>query len=324
MAMIKCPECGNEISDKAQACPKCGCPIQGETSFHDQKGHKKTIILIICAIVFVVAVIATIIVVKRIGKNNDYKHAVKLMEEGKDKEAYEEFLKLGNYKDSKKYVDDLKGPVKYEEAMDLLDLGEYEKSFEILNDISDYPEAKQVLDLIASKYEDVSDVTFFACMKLMTSFNSDEYEKTITKEFEDSIQELYKTNSDPTMGEIVEEMCTIPEIVDIVEKIKNVPESKKSDDEFKKLMLATFKMRLDYIYGKNIDDNQYNCSNYYRTKLAFDYSSDKSQYDAYSDLRAIISMVNSEVFLNGTGDVKNIAENLNSLASYTMFDKIGN
>ena len=27
MALIKCPECGKEISDKAAACPSCGCPI---------------------------------------------------------------------------------------------------------------------------------------------------------------------------------------------------------------------------------------------------------------------------------------------------------
>jgi hypothetical protein len=26
MAIIKCPECGREISDKAAACPQCGCP----------------------------------------------------------------------------------------------------------------------------------------------------------------------------------------------------------------------------------------------------------------------------------------------------------
>lgn len=26
MALIKCPECGKEISDKALACPNCGCP----------------------------------------------------------------------------------------------------------------------------------------------------------------------------------------------------------------------------------------------------------------------------------------------------------
>lgn len=27
MAMIKCPECGKEVSDKAKACPNCGYPI---------------------------------------------------------------------------------------------------------------------------------------------------------------------------------------------------------------------------------------------------------------------------------------------------------
>lgn len=29
MAIIKCPECSKEISDKATACPGCGCPIAG-------------------------------------------------------------------------------------------------------------------------------------------------------------------------------------------------------------------------------------------------------------------------------------------------------
>ncbi len=26
MALIKCPECGNSISDKAEKCPHCGLP----------------------------------------------------------------------------------------------------------------------------------------------------------------------------------------------------------------------------------------------------------------------------------------------------------
>jgi len=30
MALIKCPECNNQISDKAYACPKCGYPINQE------------------------------------------------------------------------------------------------------------------------------------------------------------------------------------------------------------------------------------------------------------------------------------------------------
>lgn len=32
MSMIKCPECGQEISDKADTCPKCGNPIKKQTS----------------------------------------------------------------------------------------------------------------------------------------------------------------------------------------------------------------------------------------------------------------------------------------------------
>ena len=29
MALINCPECKRQISDKAPACPQCGCPIGG-------------------------------------------------------------------------------------------------------------------------------------------------------------------------------------------------------------------------------------------------------------------------------------------------------
>lgn len=30
MALIKCPECGNEVSDKAETCIHCGCPLKSE------------------------------------------------------------------------------------------------------------------------------------------------------------------------------------------------------------------------------------------------------------------------------------------------------
>lgn len=32
MALIKCPECEKEISDKAESCPNCGCPMQSSTA----------------------------------------------------------------------------------------------------------------------------------------------------------------------------------------------------------------------------------------------------------------------------------------------------
>lgn len=35
MALIKCTECGHEVSDKASACPNCGCPIENKSLCHD-------------------------------------------------------------------------------------------------------------------------------------------------------------------------------------------------------------------------------------------------------------------------------------------------
>ena len=36
MALIKCPECGKEISDKAKTCPNCGCPIKKITGTENE------------------------------------------------------------------------------------------------------------------------------------------------------------------------------------------------------------------------------------------------------------------------------------------------
>ena len=46
MALIKCPECGNQVSDKATACPNCGCPIGSigtaqEQMYEDEFPKKK-------------------------------------------------------------------------------------------------------------------------------------------------------------------------------------------------------------------------------------------------------------------------------------------
>lgn len=36
MALIKCPECGKEISNQAKNCPNCGCPINYEKPYFEQ------------------------------------------------------------------------------------------------------------------------------------------------------------------------------------------------------------------------------------------------------------------------------------------------
>lgn len=76
MALIKCPECGREISDKATTCPHCGCPVevqdssllaekdepisskqlnlqpQKETKIPSKKNNMMAITIIICFVLF--------------------------------------------------------------------------------------------------------------------------------------------------------------------------------------------------------------------------------------------------------------------------------
>ena len=65
MALIRCPDCGSEVSDAAPACPKCGRPIAPPTPVNVtvgaapvQKPAKKTSG---CAVVFLVAIVAFVI-----------------------------------------------------------------------------------------------------------------------------------------------------------------------------------------------------------------------------------------------------------------------
>lgn len=64
MALIKCPECGQQISDKANVCPNCGHPIAYENakenmnSFFKQKWVKAVGIII--AIVIIIRIIGSI------------------------------------------------------------------------------------------------------------------------------------------------------------------------------------------------------------------------------------------------------------------------
>ena len=72
MALIKCEECGHMVSDRAEACPKCGCPVstsamsgtRGTTPppmLRQKKNKKKTWLWVVGIIVaFYVITIATL------------------------------------------------------------------------------------------------------------------------------------------------------------------------------------------------------------------------------------------------------------------------
>ncbi len=137
MAMIKCPECGNEVSDKAKKCihcgkilieepkkicgecgkeidinaaecPHCGCPVETEkiaVAEKPKKNMKKLIIPIV--IVVIVAIIGIVIynikVVQpqKLEAQNKatYEEAIGLLEKGKYEEANEIFTTISDYED---------------------------------------------------------------------------------------------------------------------------------------------------------------------------------------------------------------------------------
>lgn len=51
MAMIKCQECGHQISDKAKTCPNCGAYLRFQHGTNEWKLDKMIVIAVFVAIV---------------------------------------------------------------------------------------------------------------------------------------------------------------------------------------------------------------------------------------------------------------------------------
>ena len=150
MAMIKCPECGKEISDKAKKCVHCGkvliedkpatkicsdcgkenpidatecvycgCPFEEETTVEipvqttvaeKPENNLKKIIIPVVAAVVVIAVGLIIYNVKVVKPKNTYNEAMILLEKGKYEEADKMLDSIDGYKD----VDTIQEQLKYE------------------------------------------------------------------------------------------------------------------------------------------------------------------------------------------------------------------
>ena len=46
MALITCPECGTEVSDKAEKCPKCAYPLNPNNPISPQITERKTEVIV--------------------------------------------------------------------------------------------------------------------------------------------------------------------------------------------------------------------------------------------------------------------------------------
>lgn len=68
MTIVKCTECGKELSDKAKLCPNCGTPINEETPITsvpekcEKKSHNKLLLILLTVVCVVLTVITGITV----------------------------------------------------------------------------------------------------------------------------------------------------------------------------------------------------------------------------------------------------------------------
>jgi hypothetical protein len=195
MAMIKCPECGEEVSDKAKKCihcgkilieepkkicsdcgkevdvnatecPYCGCPIEEEkkdnisvptVSEKPKKDLKKVIIPIVVSVI--VAIIGLVI------------YNVKVVQ-------------------PKKIAAENKAT--YEEAISLLEKGKYEDGRELLETISDYEDVSTILEQIkweSRVYECITDIRQY----LKNPDSLQIYEVVFYDGFKSDIDERIKT-----------------------------------------------------------------------------------------------------------------------------------
>ena len=180
MALIKCPECGKEISDKASSCPNCGCPIEIQRSevssnISDQpitgqsskKSNKKiipiVIALLVVAILGIVVYNVKVVQPRKLEAQNKatYEEAVALLKRGKYEEANNIFDTIPEYKDVKKLKLEAQNKATYEEAIGLLEKGKYEDGNELLKTITGYKDVDVILEQIkweSRVYECITDI----------------------------------------------------------------------------------------------------------------------------------------------------------------------
>lgn len=102
MALIKCPECGKEVSDTIKTCPHCGYKIK------NRKMSKK--IQIVFALLIVLVIILALFIGMLLHRSKQYNKAIAILNDGDYQTACSILEKISSYKDSK----DLLEQAKYE------------------------------------------------------------------------------------------------------------------------------------------------------------------------------------------------------------------
>lgn len=70
MALIKCSDCGTNVSEKASACPKCGCPIEISIEHENTNKRKKIKHIVLVFIFFIIILLLSLGVYKIVNRSD--------------------------------------------------------------------------------------------------------------------------------------------------------------------------------------------------------------------------------------------------------------
>lgn len=170
MGLLVCPDCKSEVSDRLEACPKCGCPFTEEVKVNSQKTEeksgeeegikkedsskkswnlhfKKILIAVICIIIVIVLVGVTLFILnfktmrlnkaKELINQTQYTEALAILEKYKDDENVKKLYEDTSYMISEEgqfLTDFAKGLMKRwdENSPTPSDSGQYVKQYTML------------------------------------------------------------------------------------------------------------------------------------------------------------------------------------------------
>ncbi len=221
MALINCPECGKEISDKSEKCIYCGFPLnnskESETSGNTvqeskQKNNKIKIYVLVGILVAFIAVVIGILVAKKIDQDKKEKTYAAAVEELDNKQiaaAKELFISIGDYSDAQDYV-----------------------------------------ELLTSKISGVSDDTYYLGIQKLDELYSDTYRENLQKYIaEQGWIDKWESN-EVTKGDLEAELSADPYFEDELNKIKDIPQNSEEDSQFEALIEDFYFIVLDNAYGR--------------------------------------------------------------------------
>lgn len=133
-----CKECGSKIDNRKRICPKCGCPVEKEK--HKLSSAAKKMILILTGTLAIAAIIS-IILYFCLQDYRSYKEAMNNYNQGNYELAAEQFSVLEEYKDSSEQY---KRCI-YAAAKELFEAGKLSEASEKFESVRDYSDSADIL-----------------------------------------------------------------------------------------------------------------------------------------------------------------------------------